>query len=442
MNNADLFDSGLAGGSPYPYTEKYEYSDWYCTTGMTDTSEYRTIRFNVQASNLLLPWTNSYLEMKGRLVRKDNKTTYVQDEPITFAHNGACHLFDSVKFSIGSTCVENINVPGHCSSLMFNVLLARSKSKNDGLTFLWFPDTGKTASKDLNKGFLARQKYIIDTPNDKGRFVIRLPMHMLFGSVENFYALRGYSVEVELNRGPDYPALFRNEDGAVEGLIQFTEFKLNIPVIEPSNAILLNNLKGLKDSTPFLYSFRQRKAMFAPIGHNLHDYQIVFTTDCCPERPQMVFVGLQKDQTKDQKYNHALYTHENVETMYVKMNNRMFPENLTKADFANNDPGFFYHSMLNARANYLQNPSRYGEGSHINPATFTQLYAIYAFDCTKGDYQVAGQSIVSSLHIHFKEQTPDNLVVYIAWFNDRTLECFSDGKSINIKSLTSESYRQ
>ena len=156
----------------------------------------------------------------------------------------------------------------------------------------------------------------------------------------------------------------------------------------------------------------------------------------------MVFVGFQKNHTTDQFYNHALNTHENVETMYVKMNNRVFPENMVKADFENNDPGFFYHSMLNVRANYLQNPSRYGEGCHIDPATFTTLYTIYAFDCTKGDYQVAGQSIVSSLHIHFKKQTPDNLVVYIAWFNDRTLECFSDGKTINIKSLTSESYRQ
>ena len=53
-----------------------------------------------------------------------------------------------------------------------------------------------------------------------------------------------------------------------------------------------------------------------------------------------------------------------------------------------------------------------------------------------------GQSIVSSLHIHFKKQTPDELVVYVAWFNDQTLKCFSDGKSINIKSLATESYRQ
>ena len=139
MNNPDLFNRELAGGSAYPHIEKYEYGDWYCTSGLSDTSEYRTIRFNVQASNLFLHWTNGLLEMTGRLVKKVAKTAYADQAAVTFAHNGACHLFDSVKFSIGSTCVENLNVPGHCNSLMFNVLLARSKSKNDGLTFLWFP---------------------------------------------------------------------------------------------------------------------------------------------------------------------------------------------------------------------------------------------------------------------------------------------------------------
>jgi hypothetical protein len=443
MNNPDLFDNTLAGGFPYPHTEKYEYSDWYCTTGLTDTSAYRTIRFNVQASNLLLHWTNSYLQLTGRMEPKETSgAAFTNATPTSFIHNAACHLFDSVKFSIGGTCVENINSPGHCSSLIFNVLLPRSKAKNDGLTFLWFPDTTKDASLDNNHGFIARQKYIIAAPEEKGRFVIRLPMYMLFGTVENFYALRGYPVEVELNRGPDHTALITAADAAEPAKIKITDIKLNIPVIEPSNVELLNNLKSLKDPTPYLYSFRQRKTMFAPIGKDLYDYQIVFTTDSYPERPQMVFVGFQKNQTNDQKYNHGIYTHEDVETMYVKMNNRVFPENLVKADFANNDTGFFYHAMLNARANYLQNPSRYGEGSHIDPASFLSLYAIYVFDCTKGEYQVAGQSIVSSLHIHFKKQTGDNLKVYIAWFNDRTLECFSDGKSINIKSLSSESYRQ
>ena len=129
MNNSDLFNAELAGDLSYPHTEKYNYSDWYCIWGLSDTSEFRTISFNVQVSNLLLHWTNSFLQMTGHLLKKADKQTYATKTAITFAHNGACHLFDSVKFSIGSTCVENINVPGNCISLLFNVLLACPKPK-------------------------------------------------------------------------------------------------------------------------------------------------------------------------------------------------------------------------------------------------------------------------------------------------------------------------
>ena len=35
-------------------------------------------------------------------------------------------------------------------------------------------------------------------------------------------------------------------------------------------------------------------------------------------------------------------------------------------------------------------------------------------------------SVTCDLHIHFKTAAAANLAVYIAWFNDRTLEMFTD----------------
>ena len=70
MNNAAMYNFGIAGGIPYPETEKYSYDRWYTTTGLTDGSAYKTIRFNIRQDNLLLHWANSYLEMHGQLVKK------------------------------------------------------------------------------------------------------------------------------------------------------------------------------------------------------------------------------------------------------------------------------------------------------------------------------------------------------------------------------------
>ena len=46
---------------------------------------------------------------------------------------------------------------------------------------------------------------------------------------------------------------------------------------------------------------------------------------------------------------------------------------------------------------------------------------------------LGSNSVTCDLHLHFKEATTANHGVYIAWFNDRTLELFTDGKPINIR---------
>ena len=439
MNNEGMFSLESAGGIPYPTTEKYDYVNWYTTTGLTDGSEYKTIRFNVRQDNLLLHWTNSFLEIQGQLKTKVGDTAIPTAANITLIHNAIPHLFDNVKLTVGSHLVENVNCPGHVSSMLYDILFPRSKAKIQGLEFMWYPDTAVEATVEDNTGFAARRKWIVDEPTTNGTFKLRLPLYMLFGFMENFLALKSYPIEIELVRGPDYPALFKDAT-APEGKLKFNHLILNVPVVEPNNAILLESLKGLRDPKPYLYSFRQRHGMFCPVPHGIHDFQITFTTGTFTERPQMVFIGFQKAQTKDQKFNHALYSHENVETMYVRLNNHRYPTTLTKANFAENDNAFFYEQQQQCRANYLQYPARYTEGNMLSPANFKKLYTIYAFDCTKGDFALGGNSIVSSLHVHFKSASANNLIAYISWYSERTLELFTDGKPLNIKMQT-DSYK-
>ena len=69
----------------------------------------------------------------------------------------------------------------------------------------------------------------------------------------------------------------------------------------------------------------------------------------------------------------------------------------------------------------------------ITPVNFKDLYTIYCFDVSKQYMTLGSNNITCDLHIHFKAQTGANLRVYIAWFNDRTLEMFADGKPVNIR---------
>ncbi len=436
MNNSQMYELQHAGGIPYPETDKYHYDRWYTTTGLTDGSEYKTIRFNIRQDNLLLHWTNSFLVLNGQLVKKADESAFGDDDAIALIHNAIPHMFSNVKLTIGNQMVENINQVGYVSSMMYDVLYSRSKGKCDGLQFMWYPDTAATAVDDDNKGFAIRRNFIITQPHTNGKFTLRIPMHMFFGFMENFVVLKGYPIEIEMVRGPDYPSLFRAAAGdhpATEGKLKFSSITLDIPIVEPSTVIALEYIKGLKDPEPFLYSFRQRHGMFAPVPANIHDLQQPVTSNYFTERPQMIWVGFQTCNVVNQTYNHATYLNANVETAYIQMNNSQFPPLLVKADWAENDSGFFYEMQKQMRANYLQYPARYTESNMLTPANFKSLYPIYCFDVSKQELTLGSNNVTCDLHVHFKEVTPAHLRVYIVWFSDRTLEMFTDGSPINIR---------
>ena len=439
MNNNGMYNLEGAGGVAYPETEKYDYNKWFTTMGMTDGSAYKAIRFDVRQDNLLLHWHNSYLELKGQVVKEADGGTYGDKDLITLIHNAIPHMFSNVKLSIGSTTVENVDHPGHVSSLIYDILYDRSKGKCDGLQFMWFPDQAGGAEgtdETKNKGFTIRREYLMKLPKTNGKFKLRIPLHMFFGFMENFVALKGYPVEIEFIRGPDYPALYRRSEGqdaADKGKLKFDEILLNVPIVDPATNLKIEYLKGVNDPRSYLYSFRERHGMFAPVPKNIQDFQQPIASSFFTERPQMIWVAFQIHGATDQTVNHAIYENQNVESAHIMMNNTQFPMNKFKADWVENDNGFFYEMQNHMRANYLQVGSTYREGNMLTPANFRSLYTIYCFDVSKHEMTVGSNTITCDLHVHFKEATKDNLRVYIAWYNDRTLELNTDGKPLTIR---------
>ena len=419
--------------------EVYNYDQWFTTSGLTDGAQYKTIRFNIRQDNTLLHWRNAYMEFHGQLVKKVDGTAYGDGDLITFIHNAIPHMFSNVKLTVGNQMVENVNQVGHVSSLIYDTLYPRSKAKCEGIQFMWSPDTGTAALETTNAGFAIRRKYIVDAPNTKGTFKLRIPMHMFFGFMENFVVLRGYPIEIEMVRGPDYPALFRNDTATVanhadEGKLKFTGITLNVPIVDPSTAIALEYYKGLQGPTPFLYSFRERHGMFAPVPTGITHFQQPITSTYFTERPQMIWVGFQRrSNIHDQTVNHALYTNEDVETAHIQMNNTQFPPVSVSANWEENDNGFFFEMQKHVRENYLQTDGTYVEGNMLNPSNFKDLFTIYCFDVSKQDMTLGSNNITCDLHVRFRTATVANLRAYIIWFNDRTIEMFTDGSPINIR---------
>ena len=433
-----MYDLSNAGGVEYNETENYSYDSWFSTPGLSDLDEYRIIRYHMNQENLLLHWKYAYLEITGQLYKKAGQMVkYTADDKISFIHNSVPHLFTNAKFTVGNKTVETVNLPGYASSLMNNVLYPRSLQKNAGLQFNWVADTTKDANSE-NKGWEIRRKRLLVSPSSPGAFKLRMPLSNMFGFCQNMVPLRGYPIEVELVRGMDATTLFLGGE-TVPGKLKITAMRLNIPVVTPNNKIQLETLKGLTNPKSYLYSFRAKNCMFAPIPKSVTTFQLSVTSDSMPERPQQLFVGLQRNtQTPpdNQKFNHSLFSHEDVLEMVVKMNNCQIPEKPIPANWKNADSGFFYEAMLHQRANFLQFPGTYSDNTFLNPENFEKMYTIFCFDVTKQQNLLSARTVNCELHTTFRTPTNPGIKMYVAWYFDRTLELFSDGKSINIKSQT------
>ena len=109
-----MYEISHAGGIPYPETDKYYYEKWFPTSGLTDASEYKTIRFNIRQDNLILHWTNSYMVLDGNLVKKADDGAYTGTEMISLIHNAIPHMFSNCKLSISNKVIENVNKSGAC----------------------------------------------------------------------------------------------------------------------------------------------------------------------------------------------------------------------------------------------------------------------------------------------------------------------------------------
>ena len=92
-----MYELERAGGVVYPETNKYNYNKWFTTMGMTDGTEYKAVRFDVRQDSLLLHSRNSYLELKGQLVKKADGKPYGDTDLITLIHNAIPHMFSNVK---------------------------------------------------------------------------------------------------------------------------------------------------------------------------------------------------------------------------------------------------------------------------------------------------------------------------------------------------------
>ena len=65
-----------------------------------------------------------------------------------------------------------------------------------------------------------------------------------------------------------------------------------------------------------------------------------------------------------------MYKNENLESMYIQINNSQFPSSIIVADWSENNNGLFYEMQQHVRAKYLLLSATYSDGNIITTANF------------------------------------------------------------------------
>jgi len=132
------------------------------------------IRIVINQQDLYVQSSKSYLIIEGRLTKTDG-TAYAHADLVTITNNGMAYLFKSIKYQFDGQDLEYLNNLGHASTMMGLLTYPDDYGESRGLNKLWSKDT-TNAMAVAYLGFAAHQVYLIQKPNSKGTFSIKVDL--------------------------------------------------------------------------------------------------------------------------------------------------------------------------------------------------------------------------------------------------------------------------
>jgi len=158
-----VFDTGV---------ERNQVHEYEPVTG-TNLNNPGEIRIVINQQDLYVQPSKSYLIIEGRLTKAD-ESAYA--DLVTLTNNGMAYLFKSIRYQLDGQDLEYINNPGHASTMMGLLTYPNDYGKSRGLNQLWSKDTTAAVA---NLGFAAHQVYLIQKPDPKGTFSIKVNLRHL-----------------------------------------------------------------------------------------------------------------------------------------------------------------------------------------------------------------------------------------------------------------------
>ena len=426
--------------------DKYEEFAYEPITGANLNSPGQDIRINIETQDIFTHPSESYLIIKGRLLKADG-TAYNRDNRVTLANNGIMYLFKRIRYELSGQDIENITNLGQATTMLGLLKYPDDFSKSKGLNQLWYKDTNNTAvleGNETNVGFKVRHDYIFGKAdgdvNPIGSFSFRIPLKHIFGFCEDYdKVVYGLKHTLTLTRDNDNTAIYKayipnlagDADTLPYGQVILSDITWFMPHVTPADEDKMKLYKIIERKEKIPVGYRMIQCDSAIIPHNSTDFSWRLAVKSSPEVPRFIIIGFQRNGINNQITNPSIFTGASVKNMYVMLNSTRYPAADYNIDFTKNLFSRVYGDVANFRSKFF-NMDELISNPNINPSDYKDLYSLFLFDVSKQSEKLKYSTTDIQVKMDFREQVPAGVQVYGVIISDRLINFQSDGNKFSV----------
>ena len=427
--------------------DKYEEFAYEPITGANLNSPGQDIRINIETQDIFTHPSESYLIIKGRLLKADG-TAYAHANRVTLANNGIMYLFKRIRYELSGQDIENITNLGQATTMLGLLKYPDDFSKSKGLNHLWYKDTKNAtvldpANANFNAGFKVRHDYIFGKANGDvnpiGSFSFRIPLKHIFGFCEDYdKVVYGLKHTLTLTRDNNNTAIhkFKDDDGAGNdrlalGQVILSDITWFMPHVIPADEDKMKLYKIIERKEKIPVGYRMIQCDSAIVPHNSTDFSWRLAVKSSPEVPRFIIIGFQLNGYNDQTTNPSIFTGADVSNMYVMLNSTRYPAADYNINFLENQFSRVYGDVANFRSKFF-NMDELISNPNINPSDYKDLYTLFLFDVSKQSEKLKYSTTDIQVKMVFRTPIPVGIQVYGVIISDRLINFQSDGNKFSV----------
>src|SRR6266536_1182891 len=430
--------------------ESWQYHDYTPQSQQNLDFIGSAIQININASDIYLNPSKSYIFFKGKLVRTNNNLFDANDE-ITLVNNAMMYLFSEIKYTIGGTIMERITYPGQATSILGYLSQPDDYSTSAVLKSCWSKDTsiratsvefaaagaapavGYTPTKnpEYNQGFTIR-KGLLMSADPRGSFSFVIPFDHIFGFGQYDKVIYGVKHSLTLTRMTSDNLAIHRANGVPNGKINLTNITWRVPHVNVDTTTLLKlrEIIASKNVIPVGFPARTCESISVPQARTF-SWRLAVTSGI--EKPRWIIVGFQTAKNETQEQNPAVFDQLNLTQAQVVLGGDKYPINDMVIDFPTNNYSYLYEMFDNFKKEYYSFNSLVG-GTQVNFPAFKSLFPIIVFDVRHQSERLKSGVVDINLKFNFNDDVPANTAAYAIIISDRMYKFESDGKNLKMIS--------